>query len=895
MTLKNSNVLFHVSLYFSLLAHSSRHKKFREQSLVLKSTMYDDPYDSSNDGTESLLPEDEPAFENMRGEILLEIFSYLNYMDLLNVSITCRRFNPYAYRVLCSNLAFYHCYSNQIPQMQSNIPCYDYSAWPHFRHPSIHIQPDTVVPENLGPSSVLHPASIPYCMLDANKLDRWSYRNWMYSMPHHVRTLDFIPHQLRGEEHDLPYAGVGYYIATNLINPAYMDKLNEITIRAELDDICDANKVMRENYKAFYMDFFCCLAVALHKYSTPVDIRILTCYPMRMPYALGNWITHVVWQTTSEFRNMVGVLWLASQISHVRTLIISAGGCPIDPSGLPNIASEVIIHQLPFTFGRLLYLSTLDYMLPLQLELSWLPKSLTHLQVMNIPGFFWEHDPMSTGRNLIKLSLEIKQLEIPRKLVMISFETLLSLEINCALFKRADPDVSEIVMSIVAVNHGLIYLHVPRLTTKALAFALLNSPKLRFLHVLLEFVEEKLGICGKCPPLMPCLSCARQLPLTEAFGLLSKCPDLVAVYLTTFTGQISAQDMFEVVQACKSLDNLVLHQIHDVRAFPFDFEKYFATDSRVGCLKDFDPISRSQARVPSSLKGKRRKRFLFDDEPPVRKAFIEERGRSLVGGRYEFFATFGCLPEQYSEFYRVEPSYSFTIEDIPVEAPRVGRSMNAFGISSMSSIASTSPTQSSQSSGNSASAVDRGFGSRGSLEVENHRPGLEPPNCEWPVVPELRPEYIGFQSEEWLSVLYEKPSTRFLNYQKEYYPWPNTYWFQEMEHCKESYFESEPDLNKISRISPRRIRDIVYDRFLDPQCHNNVLVANIPKLRAGAVEHQIQKAKEEKKARQERNSEIQRAAAQKLQEAKTRTPKHRRPGVHRSGSPQFRNKSLKKT
>lgn len=756
------------------------------------------------------------SFEYLPGEVIDAILSFCSFTELLNLSGTCRRLCFYAYKPLATNLAFYHCYFYQIPLLESSlIP--DTLSWPAFRTPSVHIQPKSVDPEMLDPPSVNSEASIPYGTLQVNKLESWlSATHQLLFFPPNVKSLDFTPHQQVTEDEFSVTNTVGFQIANKIIDPLVLANLREITLRIEFDKAFESDKKMLPEYLNFYSIFFSCLNISISRYPLhQIQIRILFCCPLLLPYNITSYVTDVSWNTTEAVLDMVGILWLASKFRCLKTLLVAGGGASINSIWLPSDKYEVILHLLPFTLGTLEYLTTFYYMLPLQLETSWLPKSLLHLGLLNFPKFLTVNCPIIEEYFFNRLFIEIRQSEFFRDVCSVPFTTLTHLEISSPLFFRLNSDISDLVYCLVGVNNNLEHIQIPSLNCEALAFVITNSPRLKVLIVLLEIDECSINAREEKPDAEIQFNF---ISLTGIFNLLSKCSNLETVFLPTFTGQITAEDFFEVVQECPNLKSMIFHQIHEFDTFPFEFEKYENVDSRVGCFKELDPHTRNYVEGPATYKGKRRKKFLFHDEPPIRKSFIEERATDLFGGRYDFYYSHGCFPEDYCEEYRLLESF------IPF------------------------------SSNQDAARREMDYSNYNTVQSDTDIMVGESESLLKTVTKNLTGDS---QNENSFAVLYEKPSTKVPNYNREYYPWPHIFWFRDVAYCKESFFSSAPSLRNIPYISESQLGDIVFDRFIDPNCHNNVLIADISKLKTAAAEYNLQRSKEERKIQQQRKTHLE--------------------------------------
>lgn len=788
------------------------------------------------------------ALAYMPGDVIDHIFSFLGFESLINLTLTCRRLCHFALKQYSKNALFYHCYFDKIPQLRSFLPLHP-SGWPPLRCPSFHIQPKRVPPDPLLPSPVNHDASVPYGTLEANKLERWLTRNSRFVfLPSSVQNLEFTPHQrLNNKKTPTIFNTIGYKLTCSLIDPTYLRNLQEVTIRIEYDNAFFSNKEMKRYYHAYYDKFFLWLDRALSRFTYPlIDVRVLSYPPLNIPHSLGKYITVLTCQTTETRIDMVGILWLASKITALKTFIVSNGGPSIDYRYLPpNYSPEDLALQLPFTFAKLKSLSRLDYMLPLQLENAWLPKSITHLGAINFPEFLYPANQVLQELYFESLDFEVRMPFCPEGLVDISCHHLKHLEINCASPELVRLDFSDTVLSLVAVNSNLEFLQVPSLHTRALAFVLSNSPKLKVLTILGGFHDVEWDDDEETPT------------LSSAIRNLVKCPEISCVFLPTFTGQISAGDLFAVVLSCSKLESLVFHQIHDFEHFPFDFEQYYSSDHRIGCLKEFDYVYRDYAQLPMALRGKRKQRFLFNHEPPIRRHCIEERRRSLTEGRYEFFCDYGCFPEDYSEIYRILTSCIFPdrirgqynalaaqeynedqVHTSDLTIHQVEDSDTSFELELEHSTERITRYLEKNPDRERTPPLD-------SEEAEAKLAGYRPSSLasmsghySWPVSTRLKESLAKeCRNENSWAVLYEKPSINLLSFQKEYYPWPYTFWFEELEDSKESYFRSVTNLKEIPHISERRLRDVVFQRFLNPRCHNNLLIADLQKLKEAGLQY----------------------------------------------------------
>lgn len=788
------------------------------------------------------LQESSLALEYMPGEVIANIFSYLGFESLINLTLTCRRLCHFALKQYSKSILFYHCYFDKIPQLKSFSLLYP-SDWPPLRSPSFHIQPKCVPANPLIPSPVNHDASIPYGTLKANRLETWLPQNpRLVFLPSSVQNLEFTPHQRLSDKKTLTiFNTIGYKITCSLIDPTYLSNLQEVTIRIEFDDAFFSNKEMKKYYNAYYDKFFLWLDRALRRFTHPLmNVRVLSHSPLNIPRSLGEYITVLTCQTTETRIDMVGILWLAAKITALKTFAVSNGGPCIDSKFLPpNCSPDFLVLQLPFTFAKLESLSRLDYMLPLRLENAWLPNSITHFGAVKFPEFLCPSIQVSQEFYFESLVFEVRMPFCLKGLVKISCHHLKRLEINCT---SPELEFSDIVLSLVAVNSSLEFLQVPSLHTRALAFVLSNSPKLKVLHILGGFEDVEWDDDEENPT------------LSSAIRNLAKCPEINSVFLPTFTGQISAADLFAVVGSCSKLESLVFHQIHDFEQYPFDFELYYSSDHRIGCLKEFDLVHRDYAQLPMAFRGKRKQIFLFNHEPPIRRQLIEEHRRSLTEGRYEFFCEYGCFPEEYSEMYRIPTSSKFPA--------RVRDQYNALAAqendddqshpSDMSNHQvedSDTSFEREQSSGVARSHLENNPNTErtppldreeGEAKISEYRPSspssMASPSC--PASARLKESFTSkSQNENSWAVLYEKPSTNLTCFQKEYYPWPYTFWFEELDDSKESYFKSVANLNEIPHIPERRLRDVVFEKFLNSRCHNNLLIADLQKLREAGLHY----------------------------------------------------------
>lgn len=758
------------------------------------------------------------------------ILSFLDYKSLLQVSLTCRRLAACVFKRLSKTLAFYHCYFNDIPQLRSFLRFHE-SSWPKLNTPSIHLQPMMVNPDGLNPSSVNCVGSVPYGTLKINIFETWlDGVVKLCHLPGNVVNLEFTPHQRMHKSNDLVLNTVGYHVIHKFLTPEYMPKLAQLTLRIEQDDAFDPKTgVMKEDYEGFYKQFFYWLNVGISRYKVPqIDVRILACCPIKPPSSLSHVITTFTCRTTEKVIDMIGILYLASRLRFLKVFICSSGG-PSISKAFHSKDPRFMLFGIKHSFGKLEHLETFEYLLPLQLGSDWLPTSIKRLSTLNFPGFLWKNkfSTYTTMSQLRHLTLEVRHAKVPTDIISVPFDKLTVLEIYCAPFKQMNAEVSALVTSIVSMNPGLEVVKVPKLSAASLVFLAANAPNLRVLNVLLEFEDNN--------------NESAVFTVSQAFGYLRLCPKLEHLFLSLFTGQVMIGDMFDVVDACKELKSLLIHQIHDYRMHNFDFERYADYDSRVGALKELDVITRGLAAVPQSVRNKKRKRFLFLDEPPIRKAMIEERARSLEGGRYEFFKEYGMFPDEYNKFYEIQNSVIAGMSDEEwaikkrhrIEMIDEENDNSLEGSSEPRSALAREPcfdgdileTVSEEDFAKYLSLLD--VTDKRSPFIEDSKANPVPP---WPV---HRP--LGEYRDIDYSVLYEKPSNKVPNFQTEYYPWPGMFWFHEVEQSRESFFSSLSDLGSIPHIHERRVHDVVYARFLDSTCHNNVLCANISKLRNGAT------------------------------------------------------------